>query len=117
MSKIYSTAILLVAIPFFLVASPSFKDEPILSKGYYIVANVFASDENARKFQNFLGTKSLDTKSFINPINKYKYIYLDKVATENEAISLYLSKFNGLYQDRLWILSVNNSSVIIANED
>ena len=86
-------------------------------KGYYIVANVFASDENARKFQNFLGTKSLDTKSFINPINKYKYIYLDKVATENEAISLYLSKFNGLYQDRLWILSVNNSSVIIANED
>ena len=86
-------------------------------KGYYIVANVFASDENARLFQNFLGTKGLDSKSFINPINKYKYIYLDKVATETEAVSLYLSKVNGTYEDRIWILSVNNATEIIANED
>ena len=86
-------------------------------KGYYIVINVFENDENARKFQNFLGSKGLNSKLFINPINKYKYIYLEKVATESEAVRLSLSKYNGAYEDRIWILSVNNSNTIITDSN
>ncbi len=87
--------------------------------GYYIVANVFSKPENADKFIKLLDSKGIEAKSFVNKINNYRYVYLTKTTKELEAINLYLSKVNDTYQDKIWILSVNNVNLskAITNND
>ncbi|WP_395043384.1 SPOR domain-containing protein [Flavobacterium sp.] len=87
--------------------------------GYYIVANVFSNPENAEKFISLLKSKGIEAKYFVNKINKYRYVYLSKTSKELEAINLYLSKVNDTYQDKIWILSVNNINLnkAITNND
>ncbi|MEC4048156.1 hypothetical protein OX284_001835 [Flavobacterium sp. SUN046] len=87
-------------------------------RGYYLVAGVYSDTRNAYNFVTQLLIKGLDPKSFINPLNRYEYVYLTKVASEKEAIDLFQSKLNNSYKDKIWILSVNNSSNMnIATED
>lgn len=78
-------------------------------QGYYIVANVFAYSENEKSFIKFLKNRGLDPNSLLNPITKYKYIYLKKVDTLEQAQELLNSKLNNKYQSKIWILSVNNN--------
>lgn len=78
-------------------------------KGYYIVANVFSVKENSVNFVNSLKAKGLNPKVLVNPANNYKYVYLKKVDDEQEAQTLFLTKLNNTYQDKLWILSLNNN--------
>ena len=78
-------------------------------KGYYIVANVFAINESSNNFINALKAKGLKPKTLINTLNNYKYIYLKKVDTEEEAKTILTSKFNNKYKSKLWVLSVNNT--------
>lgn len=87
-------------------------------KGYYLVAGVYSDSRNAYNFVTQLIIKGLDPKSFINPLNRFEYVYLTKVNSEKEAIDLFQSKLKNTYKDKIWILSVNNSSnMIIATED
>lgn len=92
----------------------SIPNEP---KGYYLVANVFSITSNSTNFFNLLKSKGLNPKVLINPLNNFKYVYLKKTEDEKEAKSLYLSKLNNSYQDKLWILSVNNNNTLITNND
>jgi len=86
-------------------------------RGYYIVANVFSNPENAKNFITFLELKGITAEYFVNKVNNYRYVYLAKTLNENEAIDLYLSKVNNTYQDRIWILSVNNTNNAITSYD
>ncbi len=87
-------------------------------RGYYLVAGVYSDSRNAYNFVTQLKIKGIEPQSFINPMNRYEYVYLTKVASEKEAIDLFQSKINNTYKDKIWILSVNNTSnMIIANED
>jgi hypothetical protein len=86
-------------------------------RGYYIVANVFSNPENAKNFITFLELKGITAEYFVNKVNNYRYVYLAKTINENEAIDLYLSKVNNTYQDRIWILSVNNVNNAITSYD
>jgi hypothetical protein len=88
-------------------------------KGYYIVGNVFAVNQNSTNFYNLLKSKGLNPKILINPVNNFKYVYLKKVDSEKEAIDLFLSKVNNTYHDKIWILSVNNNdtNTDITNND
>ena len=88
---------------------------PDASKGYYIVTNVFAVNENSANFTKLLKTKGLQAKILINTLNNYKYIYLKKVDTEEEARALLQSKFNNKYESKMWILSVNNTLAVSDN--
>ncbi|WP_395066684.1 hypothetical protein [Flavobacterium sp.] len=90
---------------------------PNEAKGYYIVANVFSVTENSSHFLALLKSKGFSAKLLINHLNNFKYVYLQKVDNENEAISLCLSKLNNTYQDKMWILSVNNTNTSITNND
>jgi hypothetical protein len=81
---------------------------PDVEKGYYIVANVFALNENSTKFINLLKSNNLNPRILVNTLNNYRYIYLKKVDTEKEARDLIQSKFNNKYESKIWILSVNN---------
>ncbi len=79
-----------------------------LSKGYYIVANVFAKQRNSINFVNALKRKGINAASFYNPIKKYYYVYIEKSNDKAEIEGLYNSKINNSYKDAIWVLSINN---------
>jgi hypothetical protein len=85
--------------------------------GYYIVANVFSNPENAKNFIAFLDLKGIKAFYFVNKVNNYRYVYLAKTTDEDEAIALYLNKLDNTYEDRIWILSVNNINKAITSYD
>lgn len=73
---------------------------------YYIIANVFANPKNATRFVKLLNSRGLSAGFFINPINKYRYVYLKKHNTWNNALVSYYSKINDAYTDKMWIMRV-----------
>lgn len=76
-------------------------------KGYYLIANVFKIPKNAERFLKKLKEKGIEADYFINPINNYRYVYVSKHETWNEAQQKYFSNLNEVYFDPLWIMTVN----------
>lgn len=74
--------------------------------GYYIIANVFASAKNANNFVKLLNSQGLNASYFINPENKYRYVYLKKHGSWNNALISYYSKINNAYDQKMWIMRV-----------
>ncbi len=73
---------------------------------YYIIANVFANPNNASRFVKLLNSRGLSASYFINPQNKYRYVYLKKHNSWNNALVSYYSKINDAYNDKMWIMRV-----------
>ena len=73
---------------------------------YYIIANVFANPNNANRFVKLLNSRGLSASYFINPQNKYRYVYLKKHNSWNNALISYYSKINDSYDDKMWIMRV-----------
>lgn len=90
---------------------------PNEEQGYYIIANVFALSENTDNFMNVLKKKGFKPQKMVNAQNKFQYVYLKKVATQEEAQVWVQSQMNGQYHDKLWVLSVNNSNETITDND
>jgi hypothetical protein len=90
---------------------------PNEDQGYYIIANVFAFSENTDNFMSALKKKGFHPKKMVNTQNKFQYVYLKKVATQQEAQIWVQSQMNGQYQDKLWVLSINNSNETITDND
>ncbi|MFC4722836.1 PorP/SprF family type IX secretion system membrane protein [Geojedonia litorea] len=77
-----------------------------IEPGYYIIANVFSESENADSFISHLKNKGLDPKSFLNPKNNYRYVYLKKTETWNAALQLYHSNLERQYYEDMWIMNI-----------
>lgn len=90
---------------------------PNEDQGYYIIANVFALSENTDNFMNVLKKKGFQPQKMVNAQNKFQYVYLKKVATQQEAQVWVQSQMNGQYHEKLWVLSVNNSNETITDND
>ena len=73
---------------------------------YYIIANVFANPKNAARFVKLLNSRGLSASYFINPENKYRYVYIKKHNSWNNALVSYYSKINDAYNDKMWIMRV-----------
>jgi hypothetical protein len=88
-------------------------------KGYYIIANVFAKPSNATRFIASLKKKGINAKYFINPVNKYRYVYIVKEENMEVASNLHDSKINGQYNGDLWIMTVNKQedSALVSNDN
>jgi hypothetical protein len=88
-------------------------------KGYYIIANVFAKHSNATRFIASLKKKGINAKYFINPVNKYRYVYIVKEENMEVASNLHDSKINGQYKGDLWIMKVNKQedSALVSNDN
>jgi len=82
-----------------------------LGTGYYIIANVFASANNANKFVKMLNAQGLSASYFINPENNYRYVYLKRHESWNNALVSYYSKINDTYTDKLWIMRVTPNQI------
>jgi len=78
-----------------------------LGSGYYIIANVFANPKNAKRFVKLLNSYGLSASYFINPENNWKYVYLKKHESWNNALISYYSKINDSYDDKMWIMRVS----------
>ena len=74
--------------------------------GYYIIASVFATSRDARKFVKELQSRGLDAKYFTNPEDKFRYVYLKKHDTWTNALTSYYTKLNASYDDDMWIMRV-----------
>ena len=77
-----------------------------LGSGYYIIANVFANPRNANRFVKLLNARGLSASYFINPVNNYRYVYLKRHESWNNALISYYSKLNNAYDDKMWIMRV-----------
>jgi len=77
-----------------------------VGQGYYIVANVFAVPENANRFVKLLNSYGLSASYFINPENNWRYVYLKRHESWNNALISYYSKINDSYDDKMWIMRV-----------
>jgi type IX secretion system PorP/SprF family membrane protein len=77
-----------------------------LGTGYYIIANVFANPRNANRFVKLLNARGLSASYFINPVNNYRYVYLKRHESWNNALISYYSKLNNAYDDKMWIMRV-----------
>lgn len=89
-------------------ADPSTKTIKIdgLESGYYIIVNVFANQNNANRFVKLLNSRGLSASYFINPENNYRYVYLRRHDSWNNALLSYYTKLNDTYDDKMWIMRV-----------
>ena len=78
---------------------------------YYLIANVFANPNNAKKFVDLLNSFGLSASYFINPKNNYRYVYLKKHDSWTNALISYYSKLNDAYNDKMWIMRVNQEQM------
>ncbi len=78
----------------------------VIGQGYYIIANVFANPTNARKFVKLLNSYGLNASYFVNPENNWRYVYLKRHESWNNALISYYSKINDSYDDKMWIMRV-----------
>lgn len=73
---------------------------------YYIIANVFASARNATRFIKYLNGRGLSASYFINPKNKYRYVYLKRHDSWNGALLSYYNQVTKIYEEKTWIMRV-----------
>ena len=83
---------------------------PQQPKGYYVVANVFAKQNNAERFVGKLKKKGLDAQTLYNPTTNLKSVYIGKFGSWSDAIKFYYSNAEGKYDGELWIMLVNTST-------
>ncbi|MBC6997587.1 type IX secretion system membrane protein PorP/SprF [Cytophaga sp. FL35] len=77
-----------------------------IGSGYYIIANVFASPKNANRFVKLLNSYGLSASYFINPENNWRYVYLKRHESWNNALISYYTNLNDSYNDKMWIMRV-----------
>ncbi len=77
-----------------------------LEPGFYLIANVFGTKKYYENFMKTLKGRGLSPGSFYRTVNGYNYVYLQRYNSINEARKARDSKFNGKYQDKLWIFRV-----------
>lgn len=74
--------------------------------GFYIIANVFANPKNATRFVKLLNSYGLSASFFINPENNWRYVYLKRHESWNNALLSYYTNLNDTYNDKMWIMRV-----------
>jgi hypothetical protein len=80
---------------------------PGLESGYYLVTNVFSVPENAVKWAQFLAEKKYSPRSFINPRNKWNYVYIF-FNKDLKSVFEKLNNFKGVeYFKEIWIMKIN----------
>lgn len=77
-----------------------------LLPGYYLIANVFATDKYYQAFMNDLARKGLQPKSFRRTTDGYSYVYLKRYKTLVEAREARDSNFDGKYAGDTWVFRV-----------
>lgn len=73
------------------------------SRGYYVTAGVFGSQNNARKLMRKLQDQNIDVNMFQDAGNSMYYVFVMKFNTYEQARQAKDSNLNGQYNGKLWI--------------
>jgi cell division septation protein DedD len=73
------------------------------SKGYYVTAGVFGSENNAKKLQQNLQSQGVDAGMFKDSSNNMFYVFVMKFGSFEKAQQAKDSGLNGQYNGKLWI--------------
>ncbi len=76
--------------------------------GYYVIAGVYNEGRNLKKAIKKLVKKGFNAGSIENPDTNLNYVYLEKYPFGLEAVDACVSNFDGLYDEDVWILNVEN---------
>ena len=79
------------------------EQEDGLPLGYYLIANVFQIEKNAKKFKQKLSKKGFESKYFHRKFNDFHYVYLGYYSTWDEALYAMENNYNGEYTEETWI--------------
>ncbi|MCX2718529.1 OmpA family protein [Lentiprolixibacter aurantiacus] len=79
-----------------------------VSHGYYLIAGVFGSPENASRFKKKLSFKGLRADIILNPENKMHYVSMGYRTSGLDLLDDYKKKIRPSYTDKVWILQVEN---------
>lgn len=74
--------------------------------GYYVIAGVFGDKNNVVRFKQQLSAKKINSYTLTHPKTQLNYVYLQHTQDWKEALSSSISKFNGRYNDKVWIMNV-----------
>lgn len=80
-----------------------------VANGYYLVAGVFGSPDNATKFANRLNRIGLSAQKLTNPRNQMQYVYLGRYDQGIAALNVYKNNIKPRYADKIWVLQVQNT--------
>lgn len=89
------------------IASQDNRVIPGESVGYYLVTNVFAVPDNARRWREFLINKKFTPSTFVNPENNWEYIYIDSFSDLEDGFEAWLNHQDKEYFVGLWLMKVN----------
>ncbi len=81
---------------------------PDVLKGYYIISNVFSSEENAEKWVKKLEAKNISSITFKGPKNNLYYVSIGN----NESLTVVREELNKMRQDQdlkdAWVFKINS---------
>lgn len=80
---------------------------PGMEPGYYLVTNVFSVEDNAKVWTAFLEKNSFEPKSFINPQNTWRYIYITNSIDSTSVFKKWQEyKSLNIFKE-IWVMRVN----------
>lgn len=88
-------------------AKRNYLEVPGQEPGHYIIANVFSEPALADQFIQQLKKQKIAASYFINPKNNYRYVYLKKLPSWNDALIAYYSNVDNTYFETIWIMNIN----------
>ncbi|MFN4198588.1 MAG: PorP/SprF family type IX secretion system membrane protein [Flavobacterium sp.] len=88
-------------------AKRNYLEIPGQEPGHYIIANVFSEPTLADQFIQQLKKQKIAASYFINPKNNYRYVYLKKLPSWNDALIAYYSNVDNTYFETIWIMNIN----------
>lgn len=74
-----------------------------MTDGFYVVADVFTSTDDLKKFIDKLAERGINAKSFNDPESGQSYAYLDHYSSWDEAVEAAQDK----YGFDVWIMQIN----------
>ena len=75
--------------------------------GFYVIANVFPEPASADNFISQLRKQGIKANYFTNPKNNFRYVYLRKYNSWNDALISYYTNVDNTYFDTIWIMNIN----------
>lgn len=78
-----------------------------LKSGYYVITNAFTNAKSAGKWEASLITKGYNPKTFIDPKNNKRYVYVLKTESAKEAFKKQQDIIQDVLYREAWILKIN----------
>lgn len=83
-----------------------------IASGYYVVAGVFGSTDNASRLSRKLSSKGLQADVLFHPKKKLNYVVISHHEDGTSAVSMVQSAAAGKYYDKTWILHVFDADAV-----